>query len=84
MNDSETGVVVKAIDMANDMATAVIALATTAVNQFQMEREMAGDRGDLGTSPSHENIRVAILFGKLYHFAEPQRAELIMGTRRLR
>ena len=38
----ETGVVVKAIDMANDMATSAMGFATAAVDQFQMEREMAG------------------------------------------
>ena len=43
MNDSESGVVVKAIDMANDMATSAIGFATIAVEQFGMEREMAGD-----------------------------------------
>ena len=38
----ETGTVVKAIDMANDMATACMGFATAAVEQFQMEKDMAG------------------------------------------
>ena len=49
----ETGTVVKAIDMANDMATACMGFATAAVEQFQMEKDMAGmlrNKGSIKTS----------------------------------
>merc|ERR1712139_165915 len=41
MGEAETGTVIKAIDMAQDMATSCIGFATAAVDQFGMEREMA-------------------------------------------